>query len=426
MAILSLHRPEHPPIRPTPFLARIGWTAFALWPGLALAAPAPSFFDLLRQSADTAPRLVESDANVRAAQGQAEQSGVLPNPTIGYEAENLGAREIGGLSQRQDTLTVSQAIELGGKRTARVAAGRAEVLAAQARQQQARADFAFDLALAYGTAEAQQKRARLFEDDLARAREDVRAARALVQAGKEADLRAIQAQAAASGAEADAEAARADAAEALSRLSSLVAAPQPFTEVPQSLLDLADAVRPPSADPPRASPAIVVAEAERDAAASRIRVERSAAVPDVTVSLGARRFEGQSGGALVAGLSAPIPLFDRNRGAVTAASAKLNAADAHLNAARLDAQAEWRAAAAQANAGHARLKAATDAEGAAREGYRLSRIGYDAGRTPLLELSAARRALVEAEARLLDAKLARLRAEATLARLAGRTPFGDR
>ena len=396
-----------------------------LWPALAFAAPAPAYPDLLRQSAESAPRLAVSQADVRVAEGQADQAGALPNPVIGFEAENLGAPSSGGLSQRQDTLSLSQALELGGKRSARVEAGRAEVAAAQARQQQARADFAHDLALAYGQAEAAQKRARLLDDDLVRAREGVRAARALVQAGREADLRAVQAQAAASGAEADAEAARADAAETLSRLSSLVGAVQPFTEVQASLLDIADAARPPPAEPPLSSPAIAVAQSERDAAARRIRVERTQATPDVTVSLGARRFEGQSGGAVVAGLSAPIPLFDRNRGAVAAANARLNAADARLNAARLDAQADWRAAAAQANAGHARLKAAAEAESAAQDAYRLSRIGYDAGRTSLFELSAARRSLVEAQSRLLDAKLARLRAEAALARLAGRIPFGD-
>jgi cobalt-zinc-cadmium efflux system outer membrane protein len=399
--------------------------ALALWPGLVWAAPAPSYPDLLRQSTDKAPRLVEGEANVRVAQAQADQAGVPPNPVVGFEVENLGARDIGGLSQRQDTLSISQAIELGGKRSARLQSGRAEVLAARAKQQQAKADFAYDLALAYGSAEMQQRRAKLLEGDLARAREDVRAARALVQAGKEADLRAVQAQAAASGADADAQAAKADAAEALARLSSLVGSSELFTEVQASLLDIVDAEKTPPAEPPPSMPVIVVAEAERDAAARRISVERAAAIPDVTVSLGARRFEGQSGGAVVAGISAPLPLFDQNRGAVTAANARLNAADARLNAARLDAQADWRAASAQANAGHARLKAASEAQSAAQESYTLSRIGYDAGRTSLLELSGARRALVEAEARLLDAKLARLRAEATLARLAGRIPFGD-
>jgi cobalt-zinc-cadmium efflux system outer membrane protein len=61
---------------------------------------------------------------------------------------------------------------------------------------------------------------------------------------------------------------------------------------------------------------------------------------------------------------------------------------------------------------------------AAEETYRLTRTGYDAGRTPLIELLTARRNLTDAQLRLLDARVARIRAEATLARLSGRIPFG--
>jgi cobalt-zinc-cadmium efflux system outer membrane protein len=71
------------------------------------------------------------------------------------------------------------------------------------------------------------------------------------------------------------------------------------------------------------------------------------------------------------------------------------------------------------------LSAATEGEDGAAEAYRLTRIGYDAGRTPLVELLNSRRALTEAQARTLEAKSQRIRAEAALARLAGRVPFGD-
>src|SRR4051812_331788 len=112
-------RGEKPLIRPFIVALRSSCWLLALSPALAVAAPAPPYLDLLRQS-DAAPSLAESRANVRAAQGQADQAGVLPNPVVGYEAENLAARSIDGLSQRQDTLSISQALELGGKRPARI------------------------------------------------------------------------------------------------------------------------------------------------------------------------------------------------------------------------------------------------------------------------------------------------------------------
>ena len=107
------------------------------------------------------------------------------------------------------------------------------------------------------------------------------------------------------------------------------------------------------------------------------------------------------------------------------AAAELAAADARLNATRLNAEADWRAAASQANAADRRLTATAQAETAADEAYRLARVGYDAGRTPLVELLAARRNLTEAQLHGLDARMARIRAEAILARLTGRIPFGE-
>lgn len=377
----------------------------------------------MRAAEGTAPRLLESEANVRAAQAQAEQAGARPNPTLDFLSENIGSRS-NGVAEQQNTLTLSQPLELGGKRGARVAAGGAEVSAAQARASQARADFAYDLALAYATAEAAQTRVAILTDDLGRAREDLRAARALVEAGKEAEVRAVLAEAAATGAEADLETARAEATEGLARLSSMVAAPQAFTEIGPSLLNTTFESSKPAGERAPNAPALLVAQAEREAAARRVAVERTRAVPDLTVSVGARTFAGRADTALVAGVSAPLPLFDRNRGAVRAANAQYAASEARLRAARLEAEASWRTTAAQVSAGATRLRAAAQAESAAREGYRLAHLGYEGGKTSLLELSAARRALTEAQDRLLDAQLARVRAEAQLARLVGRIPFG--
>jgi len=171
-------------------------------------------------------------------------------------------------------------------------------------------------------------------------------------------------------------------------------------------------------------PAVVAAQAEREAAARRVRVERTRAVPDVTVSAGVRRFSGDDSRAVVAGISAPLPLFDQNRGNVNAAQGELLAAEARLNAARLDAEAELRTALFQVEAAGTRVAAAVQTEATAAEAYRLTRIAYESGKSPLVELTNARRALAEARTQTIEAQLQRLRAEAGLARLQGRAPFG--
>ena len=388
------------------------------------AAPAPAYAVLLREAQQTAPRLAEANAGVREAQGKADQARAIPNPTLGVVVENFGGqRPFRSFDQAETTFSLTQPLELGGKRGSRTGAARAEVTASEARARQARADFAYDLALAYALAEASDTRSRLATDAATRARDDLRIARALVEVGREANLRLVTAQAAEASTRAEAEAARADAIEALGRLSALAGTPQPYTSLSESLL------APPSGtvertEPPSDMPAVQVAQAEREAARRLIDVERSRAVPDVTASLGWRRLAGNDATALVAGLAAPLPLFDRNRGNVVAASARASAAEARFNGVRLQAESDWRASQAQAAAAHTRVSASQESEAAAAEAYRIARIGYESGRTPLVEVLNAQRALTEAHLRTVEAQVARVRAAATLARLAGRAPFG--
>lgn len=404
--------------------ALLGATALSLWAGDASADPAPPYAALLSEARARAPRLIEAAAAVRQAEGQALQARARPNPTLGLEVENFnGGGAYSGVALAETTATLAQPLELLGKRAARVDAGRAGVAAARARQTRDAADFAFDLALAYAAAEAAQRRMTLADEAVALTGEDLRIARALVAAGREAELRVLQAQATVSEAQAQRQAARAAQVEAFARLAALSGAPDPFSSLAESLLERPASSKVVQADLASA-PAVLAAVAEREAAARRVSVERTRPLPDLTVSVGVRRFNGDDATALVAGLSAPLPLFDRNRGNVASARAELSGAEARLAAARLDAEADLRTAAVQIEATAARSDAALQGEAAAAEAYRLTRTGYENGKLPLLELLNARRALAEAGARRLDAQLARVRADADLARLQGRAPFG--
>src|SRR5206468_11999574 len=177
-------------------------------------------------------------------------------------------------------------LELGGQRRARRDAGDALVAAAQARHVQRRAELGYDLAVAYASAEASQTRNELLTEDLGRAREDVRSARALVEAGKEGELRAVQAEAAASAVEADLEAARADSVEALTRLSTLAGVAETYSGVGPSLLNRSLPRRDAALEPTALSaPSVATAEAERTSAARRVVVEERRLIPTPAFSL---------------------------------------------------------------------------------------------------------------------------------------------
>ncbi|PZQ65234.1 MAG: transporter [Phenylobacterium zucineum] len=407
--------------------ATLGLVALGLSAGAAATDPAPPFAVLLAQARDTAPRLAEARADIARAEGLARQAAVIPNPTIGLEIENFsGSGPFSGTGLTETTATIQQPLELGGKRSARIAAGRAEVDAARARVRRTRLEFTFDLANAYAAAEAADERLELARESLSQAREDARIATALVNAGREAELRRLQAQAAVQAAQAGVDEAFATRATAFASLTALAGSPTPLTSVVASLLETPGAI--PGADvkpEAAAAAALFAAQAEAAAAQRRLSLERRQAVPNLTVSVGMRRFEEQDATALVAGISAPLPLFDRNRGNIAAAQADVSAAQARAAAARFDAEAAVRSSTARITAAESRLTAAREGEGTAREAYRLARVGYEAGKLPLVELVNARRALTDARNQTIAAAVERIAASAALARLGGAAAPGE-
>lgn len=406
--------------RPMRLRATLVAAAFACAP-MAHAEEVPSFTELMGGAAK-APSQMQSAAELEAAKGRRVQAGAWANPDLEVSLDGYGNNNPRIAEQKETTVSLAQTLPLGGKRAARIATAQADVEAAQARLKLSRTDFAAKLAQAYGEAEAASRRVRIAEDGLGAAETDARAAHLLVDAGKEAQLRALQGDAEVERARAEVAAAHAAETTAFARLSALIGVERPYDHIVVSLLD---ASVPSPASGGGASAAVEAAQADRTAAEARVRSARAEAFPDVKVSAGVRRYDNLGGSALVAGVSLPLPLFDRNRGGVAAARAELTGAEAKLRQAELDLAADRRAAGAEAASANAQLAAALAGEKAATEAYRLARIGYQAGRVPLIEVAAARRALVEAQGRTVDARLARVKAEAELARLDGRIPFGS-
>jgi cobalt-zinc-cadmium efflux system outer membrane protein len=131
----------------------------------------------------------------------------------------------------------------------------------------------------------------------------------------------------------------------------------------------------------------MAAQAERDAVAAQVRVERSKAVPDLGLSGGIRRFGGSRETGLVLGVTASIPLFNRNSGGIAAAEARRDAAEERLAATRLASDAARRGALAQISASAARLNAATEGEAAAGKPIALPASAMIRERRPCLNFS---------------------------------------
>ncbi len=357
---------------------------------------------------------------VDAAEARVRQARARPNPVLDLSVENAyGSGKYSGLNSADRSVSVSQSLELWGRRTSRVEAARADAGVAVLQRDQTVTETAGRLALAYADAEAAQRRAELAKESLTLTLADARAAMALVTEGREPLLRGIQAESEAAAARAALEEAEAERDAAFALLGALGMVDSEVTSISDSLLDKPSAATPTPAD---RTPAVRVAEAQRTAAQRRIAIEEAAAKPDVSVNVGVTRM-GEGDTAMTVGLSVPLPLFNRNAGNIDAARAEFRAAQARVTSVRQEAQSERMAANARLSASASRVGAADAGVSAAEEAYRLARIGFEAGRISQMELRATRTALISARQGAVEARLSRVRSEIDLARLDGRIPF---
>lgn len=411
------------PLAAAGLAAAVACASFA-WAAPSAAAVVPNYEQLIARL-DQMPAAVEAAALYEAADARALQARALPNPVLSLDGANLyGSGPYAGYDRAESTLSVNQPLELWGKRSARVDAARAQADATGLRRDQQRWGTAGRLALLYAEAEAAARRDALAAEALALVEQDAQAVDALVEAGREPRLRAIQARSEVQAALAARDEAGALKRGALARLTAVSLWEQPIEAVGDSLLDRLPAAS--AAMAPMVEPLSVrIAQADVDAANRQVTVERRKTLPDVSLSVGSRRFRETGDTATTVGLQVSIPLFDRNRGGISAAHADVRAAEARLLAQQQQSQADRLGAEAALAASHSRTRAADAGVAASEEAYRLARTGFDAGRISQLELRSARSALIAARSAAVDARMSRVRAEIDLALLQGRVPFGE-
>lgn len=402
--------------RLTPLLA-----ALALACGFASASAAAWSAPLTLEAAiDLAlranPTLRAAGSEVAAQEGALAQAGALPNP----ELELL--REGEGSSSRTTTATLNIPIELGGKRAARVEAARQEgalaAIALEAERDKVRADAA----AAFHDVVAAQERERMARELVALAGRALAAAGKRVEAGTLSPVEETRARVAQGSARIEALQAGRDLEGARIRLAALwggdarqlsIQAPQAAALPPAPPLDqlLAQLDR---------SPAMRHARAQVGQREALARLERARRTPDVNVIVGAQREGPDTRNRAVLGLSVPLPLFNRNDGAVLDALRRVDKARDQQDAEGVRLRAEL----AQA---HARLTAAliecalisTEILPGAEDAERAANRGFELGKFGLIDVLDAQRVLAQSKNQYLNAVLDAHRAAADIARLLG-------
>lgn len=384
------------------------------------SGPLPSSLTLdqaLEEASARSPAIVAAEADLRAAEAAARQAGLRPNPELSIEVENFaGTGSLRGVQSLETTIALNQRLDLGGRRSARVQAAGARLLLAQIKLRIALADLGQSVREQFAKAIAASERLDQASESVVRARELARITGVLVDAGRDPPLRAIRARSALAQAIAAEEAARADEVAARSSLAALLGEQVPVTSVRGSLTD--------PALPTRNEGVVLeeqLAAAEQTAALAALREQQASARLDPAVGAGVRHVKETGDIGLVAGLSMPLPVFDRNRGNIDAARANLAAAEARRANVASANSARARNAAVNLEAAQRRVEALNGAAvPEASEALRLAELSYKEGRASLLELIDAQDAYTAARNSLIDARLALAIASAELARVNAR------
>ncbi len=334
--------------------------------------------------------------NRQIAAAERLQAGLAPNPEFETEIENFaGSGPLSGLEAAETTLSLGQVLETAGKRgKRREAAGLQENLA-QWSYRAKRLDILAETTLAFINVLAMQKRVSLDKDLHDLAQKVMSSVRARVEAGKVSPLEATKAEIAASNA-------RMQWLQNQERLQALRLILSGywgedrfrFSRVEGELDHMAEI--PPKRDLDALlldSPDMARWTTEIDYRHAQLRLEKARRVPDLNLKLGYRRLRELNEHAWVAGISLPLPLFNRNQGQIQKAGSLIAQGEIEKKAVENQKRVQLAArlqsletAAKQATILQEQiLPSAKWAFEGTREGYREGKLGYldvlDAQRT---------------------------------------------
>lgn len=407
------------------FCAGLLAAAALLAPAQAAEPSAPlTLRDAVRASLAANPNLAGFAFELRAQDARTDAAGLRPAPTVSATVENvLGNGEHGGLNTAETTFALSQVVELGGKRQARIGAAQSGRELIAVTEQAAQLDVLAEVTRRFIHVAGDQEQLALTRNATALARETVQAVSARVNAAKAPDAELRRARITLARAEVEQEHAEHELGTSRRKLAAMwgdgearfgavtadlytLPRPAPF----ESLLARLDA-----------NPDFVRFASEARLRDAEIRLAEAKRRADVTFSGGVRHLEETGDQALVFGLSLPL-----GAGRVAAPAIAEATALRGLTAARRDAAAVR--AKAQLYALHQELRhAITETEllrgtvlpqmaGAldeTRYAYERGRYGYLEWVEAQREFIAIRRSLIEAavNAQVFQAEIERLTGE---------------
>lgn len=333
------------------------------------------------------------------------QAGLYPNPEADFEAENfLGGKELSGFKGSEYTLSGRQLFEFGGKIGSRVNLAEKEINSAQGSYELIKLDLIanvkaafFDLYRIHNQITLQEKFIQINEDILKTISERVKAGRTSPAEESKVKVALINSKI-------EFQRLQRNYSSVQTRLNSLLGTTgknlSPSTDVFENLLTLPD--KEVFLEDIDNIPSIKNLGNETNFRKAQLELEESQAVPDLTVSAGVRYLNELKTNSFVAGVSIPLPFFNRNQGNIQSAEVRIQQMDEIIRAQKLSVISSLNTSfnnllSAYNNAVQIRESILPESEKA----YEITKQGYLQGRFAFIDLLDAQRTLFDTEVQYL-------------------------
>ena len=397
--------------------------AVLLWQPILAGAETLNKQAALQRALQNNPTYKAALANINAADGSRLQASLPPNPDAVFEIENFaGEDDQEGFDGAEITLGIEQTIEMGGKRGNRTDVADFDY---KISQQQAKAQALSLLAeteYAFIRVAVAQERMALADKRLALADKTHSIVKKRIGAAKAADIQHTKADIERAAAEVEKRKTQKELVTAQNDLARLLGVMDASgLDIETDLGALPDLVeRQVLLDALKNAPQSQAQEFAKMQARSSLDLARSQGVPDPTLGLGVRRFNEDDSTALVASVSFPIPVFNRNQGDIAEAKANMIKADAQSYAAGLSLrQSAIQAWESLASSLEETSRYQDEIIPSARKAYTQADDGYSRGAFGFLDLLDAQRTLYEVQEARLDSLLSVYEAKAQIDFLMG-------
>jgi outer membrane protein, heavy metal efflux system len=289
----------------------------------ALSLPHALSLALLRN-----PALAAAAREIRAQGGAVEQAGLLPNPVFSASGQNAGNSVLQGFDGEALTFSLSQTILLGGKRAKAIRLAELDRDLAVWDYESKRMDVLTEVVLSYIDLLKAQEGLVLAHSLVEIADQTLAAVSTRVRFGKASPVEETRARVRLGSVQIDRQRAERALATARKRLAATWASTSPEFETVQGKLEPVQPI--PSFDALMErlaqNPDLARWASETVQRQATIELAESRAIPNLTVSLGVQQYLRTGDSAFAAGISIPLPLFNRNQGRIRQASQRFSRA----------------------------------------------------------------------------------------------------